>query len=213
MPKISLTIASILTVFAVSAVTSASALATPQYMVEGAEFHGTESVESTLKPSTKAVFKSKVTGGATIEISCESMSLSGATIMSNSKDAATAIIFKSCTNNLTCGMSSTLTSSGLVSEQVDVGTTGVEDLYSPTAGSTLITLTLTGCPGEGIYHVEGTLACEELEPSVEAIKKGCNFTTGTKTLLKFGPSAGTFTANTEVFLSGTKVGQKWHVRH
>ncbi len=216
MSKIRVMLLSILAVFAVSAVSATAASAAPQYFVAGVAFNGEEAIEANPKAGTSAVLVSKLTGGATIEIVCTAGKLTSAVIKEKFKGSGKAIVYEKCSvkTPVSCKVSETLTTNEVVAEAVDTGTTGVSVVFSPKiAGGTFITIAVTGCAGEGSCKVTGSAECEGLEPTVEAVKKTCKFTTTSGTNLKFGVNTATLTQESEFFLNGAKKGSVWHIQH
>lgn len=204
-------------VFAVAGGASASAVAAPQHFINGVSFHGEETVEMKVKAGTHVDFTSKLGDGETITILCAKARLNAGKSREDFKASAKAISFEECKVDTPtgCMVASTLTTTEVTSEAVDTGTNGVSLKFKPKAGATLITINVAGelCRGEGAYPVKGTGECEELTPTVEAVSKGCNFTTTSGSSLMFSMSPAELIAETELALAGTKKGKVWTVRH
>jgi hypothetical protein len=215
MSKTRLILASVLAVFAVSAVASASAMAAPQYFIEEVKFEGPETVNAQPKSGTVALLTSKLTGGATIEIQCTGGKLKGAVIEKNNLGKGEAIVYEKCKvkTPATCHVAETLTTNAVSAEALDVGETGVSEKFKPTSGETFISISITGCSGEGKYNVTGSAECTGVNPTIEEVNKTCDFTSGSGTSLKFGTNAATLTQESEFFLTGPNVGKKWVIKH
>jgi hypothetical protein len=213
MSRVRLLLLSILAVLAVGAIASASASAAGQWWVSAAKFSGTEEITAHLKVGTKSVLTSKLPGGEEVELVSPKISIKKADIFNNNKDLAEEITFLETTlaKPVGCVLSSpSVVVRPVVTELVVVGGK-VYDLFTPKAGAEFVTLTLTGCAGEGKYKVTGQARCEVQEPNVEAENKLCLFNAAAAGAigLKFGTEPATLTAETE-FLLVKK--QKWSAK-
>lgn len=202
----------VFTALLASSMTALSASAAPRYFVAGSEFTGEESVNARVKSGTKVVFVSNIPG--TLEIQCSAISLNTAVVKEKNKGSAKAISFEKCKVVIpaACSISATFTTNEVTMLAEDMGASGVSVKVAPKSGETFLTLFITGCVSEGAYPIKGHMTCEVLEPSVEAISKGCDFTSSSGSTLNFGTNPLTLTSESEFFLSGTKTGQKWSIR-
>lgn len=217
MSKTRLILASILAALAVSAVASATASAAPQYVINKVSFSGEETVEGKVKAGTKAVLTSKLNGGAEIKIECSKGSLNTGKLRENFKGSAKAINFEECkvATPTGCSVAKTLTTNEVTAEAVDTGTVGVSEKFAPKTGTTFITINVSGelCAGEGSYPVTGAAECEGLNPTVEEVNKGCNFTSTSGSTLKFGTNTATLIEESEFALIGANKGKTWFIKH
>jgi hypothetical protein len=205
MSRVRLMLLSILVVFAVGAVASASASAAGQWWVSGAKFSGTEEVTARLKSGTKAVLKSKLPGGEEVELLSPKISLRRADIFANSKGLAEEITFLETTvaKPVGCEMLSDIIVKPVLTELVVEGTPSkVFDLFTPQLGTKFATVELSNCAGEGLYQVTGQVRCEVQAPEFESLDKLCLFSAATVggVGLKFGTEPATLVAEPEFLL-------------
>jgi hypothetical protein len=213
MSRFRLMLLSMLAVFAVGAVASASASAAGQWWVSGAKFSGTEGVTAHLKSGTKSVLKSNLPGGEEIDILSLLLTIKLGDIFGINRGVVEEITLLEAeiTVPLGCGLvSPSIIVKPVVTELVVEGAK-VFNLFTPKTGTEFTTITITGCAAEGKYKVTGQARCEVQEPTVEAENKVCLFSAATAgaTGLKFGTEPATLTAEPE-FLLVKK--QKWSAK-
>jgi len=199
---------SMLAVFAVSAVASASAsAANHEYFVEGVALGATETVSG-----TSAVSKLEAPGLITIE--CATDSFTG-TIEPKGLSTAT-VKFKTCTvvGAATCKVAEPIeftANNKLTVLLNEANVFGPGDLFEPPTGKEFVTITITGCALEGKYVAEGKQQCilpagetELVKHEIECKPKGSE--------IHLKAKEAKFTSTETVELSGAKKGQKWHVK-
>lgn len=205
MSRARLALLSLLAVLAVTAVASASASAV-SWKVEGSNFSGTETVSGKLASGTKATLSMTVSA-VKVKIVCNAASGTGE-ISGGTKDTSGAVTFSECSvSEPKCTLSSgtTLKTVALTTALTEESSKPF-DTYTPTTGTTYVTVGLEGCAAEGEYAVTGSARCEG---GAEAVETACDFTSGSGSSLKFGTSAATFEADFVYKLTGTKTGDKW----
>jgi hypothetical protein len=205
---------SMLAVFAVSAVASATASATNgQWYINGSKFtSGSETITASGGP-----FVLKSTAGTTktpIEIECKTVSSTGSNIKASFTDAYTTIVFSTCTvlTPTACKTTATITTTAGTTELFDNGT-DVWDTFTPTGG-TFVTITITGCALENNYKVNGCASGKIVAPTTEAVTKELKFGEAIPAAAKcagltFGANEATLTGTAKFALSGTNKGKNW----
>jgi hypothetical protein len=188
-----------------------------QYKVSGSNFTGTESLILKLL-SAKLKIESKFPGGETVEIACGAVAASGATILESFRSSAEKINLSSCDVvsppaceliNLKEEPITTITTSavkGTVEEEA--GKLFIN--FVPTVGSTLATILIANCDGEGTYKLTGDVRCV-METNTEDILKACDFNAGSGSGLEFGAEPADLIATVGFLLGGPKKGLVWSV--
>jgi len=207
MLRIGLVLLSALAVLAVCAVSSSSALAAPNWVINGKEFTGSESVEGV---SGLADLEMTISG-IKVTITCSVGKATG-TIKETNKDSSSAIKFTGCKVAEPSGCKTTeeIVTVETKTELEEEKTTGkVWDKYIPNTGEIFTTIPIEGCAVEGSYKVTGSARCEIQSPKTEAIEKECVFNKESGSKLKFGNVEADFLATFKTKLTGTNKGKVW----
>lgn len=210
MARTKLVLLGFLAVLVLGAVASASASAT-EWQVEEKPLTSEEAVlgktEGTTSTLTTEVSKVK------IDILCTLAEGKGKAIPTNT-GSSTGVVFTKCSVSEPAGCK--------VTEPIDTVPLSISLLangtsrlltFSPTTGTTFVTLEITGCVLEGEYAVKGKVGCEIKNPTTPEVDKLCDFVAGTDQELTFGSSgaAATFVSSFLFLLTGSNSGKKWNV--
>jgi|SRR5579875_1046912 len=209
MSRAKLALASVLVVFAVGAVSSASAMAAGQWYINGSKFTGEESIEGN---QTGTSTLEMTISGIKTKISCTAATGTGK-IKESNKDTSSAIKFTGCTvaEPSGCKTTSEIKTTATKTE-LEVEGEKVFDKYTPESGETFTTIPIEGCAVEGSYKVTGSARCEIQSPKTEAVEKECAFSSSTGSKLKFGANTATFTGKFLYKLTGTNKGKVWSAK-
>jgi hypothetical protein len=204
---------------AVGAFVSASASATPQWLINGTPFHGSEAISAKVAvPGDLVNLISTLTGGVTkIEVGCTTFEVIGGEISGDHLDKATKIIFKNCKVDTpaNCKVAEPIVAENVTSEAVDLSEkVPVFIKFSPTppGNGVFAKLSISGCSAEGVFSVTGKTACEVLLPTTQQVEKLCQFKEiALLNSLKYGAQTARLEGTVGFTLTGANKGKTWGV--
>jgi hypothetical protein len=194
---IRLVILSLLTACAVSFATTATAMASPEFIVEGEAVKTAKSVEGTSGVSKLAT----EIGSTKITIACNKDKASGA-IEAEGKSSVT-ITFEECRVEGASGCTVANTTGKSLGRLIEKGGNIEDELYEEGAGP-FATVKITGCALNGTFQVKGTQICElPGGPEVLITHEVACKSAGSN--LKFGTKAATLESTEKVKLDSGEV--------
>lgn len=210
MARVKLVLLSLLAVFALGAVASASASA-QEWLIEG----------KGLKAGESAPVSGSAAGSLTLLLTlsnihvvllCDKASGTG-TIVGPSSATANPISFSECkVVEPKCTTSATLKTKEISISLLVLGESRLIS-FIPKAGESteFVTVELGGCAVEGEYKITGSVGCELLHPFESAVLQDCSFELGKDQKLLFGKAEADLEGEISFVLTGADEGKKWSV--
>lgn len=177
-----------------------------QWWVNGSQFTGTSSTESSV---SKSIVIAMTIGGIKTEVVCSGGSGAGTIAETDKGTVSPGLELTGCKvpTPSGCTVTSTL-KTGALNAALD-SESGL--IYTTTGGAPFFSATISGtaCSVEGAYKVTGSLRCSVGSPFAEAVEKTCTFTKGVGSEVKFGTNSATVEGALTSKLSGSYKGDSW----